>query len=468
MTSSKTGDLAKNTAVLAIGNFSSKVLTFLLVPLYTAVLSTEDYGSYDMVSSTCSLLLPVLTLNIADAVLRFPLDEEADKPGILRVGVTFSALSVLPVLAAQVLPNMPWSGLRGITFLAVYYASNAASHLMLLYGRGCDRLFDVAVAGVVGTVVTVALNVWLLVFMRSGLTGYFIASITSNVMVALYLVVRLRDVVFAPTTENLPHLARQMVTYALPLALTTIGWWFINVSDRYVVTLLCGVAENGLYSVAYKIPTILYVIQQIFIQAWQVSAVKEFDPDDTDGFIRNTYTTVEGAMVVLCALLIATTPLVARILFSGDFYIAWRYVPLLLVYIVLNTSSGLFGALFLAEKETKPITISVVLGGIANILFGFLLVPLIGVQGAAVSSLIAGTLNWAYRGWKMRGFMRVGFHMHRSLAVYMMLAVQGVLLVAVHDTWLCIATQCVFLMLVLLVYRRELSQVRALLAQRKN
>ena len=67
-------DLSKNTILFTINSFGSKIISFLLVPLYTYVLSTSDYGTADLVTSTVSLLVPVLTLNVQDAVLRFSLE----------------------------------------------------------------------------------------------------------------------------------------------------------------------------------------------------------------------------------------------------------------------------------------------------------------------------------------------------------------------------------------------------------
>ena len=68
--------LIKNTGILTISNFSSKILVFLLVPLYTSVLSTAEYGTYDLAISTVTLLYPILTVNIVDAVMRFAMDKK--------------------------------------------------------------------------------------------------------------------------------------------------------------------------------------------------------------------------------------------------------------------------------------------------------------------------------------------------------------------------------------------------------
>ena len=67
--------LFKNMGILTISSFASKILVFLLVPLYTSILSTSEYGTYDLVVSTISLIYPILTMNIYDAVMRYCLDK---------------------------------------------------------------------------------------------------------------------------------------------------------------------------------------------------------------------------------------------------------------------------------------------------------------------------------------------------------------------------------------------------------
>ena len=78
-------ELAKNTGLLAIGQFGTKLLSFFLVPLYTYVLSTADYGTYDLMNTTVSLLVPILSLNICDSALRFPLDKNVDRKQVFSI-----------------------------------------------------------------------------------------------------------------------------------------------------------------------------------------------------------------------------------------------------------------------------------------------------------------------------------------------------------------------------------------------
>lgn len=453
---SKTSYLVKNTGVLAIGTFSAKVLTFLLVPIYTAALTTAEYGSYDIVYSTCTLLVPILTFNISEAMLRFPLQEGSDVPRIARIGVVITLLSGLLVLAGELLPG-PWRGIDGYLWSAPLYLAYALYQELLLLARGIERFKEVAVAGIVSSAGVIVLTVVFLFGLSAGLNGFYAANVLGMTLGCVYLLARLRGVLFAKASTHGSDLARQMILYSLPLCAATVGWWLINTSGRYIVLYFCGASENGLYSVASKIPSILSVIASVFIQAWQVSGIKEMEGDAAggdDGFLLAVFDAAEALVVLFCSLLCLLAPTIARIMFSNEFYSAWEYVPLLLIYVVFNTMSGMWGPIFSARYDTRPIAVSTALAGIANIALGIPLTFLFGVQGMAGASIFAGVVNWAWRGYKVRRHSNADFHMGRSLAIYAALVAQAFITISQLKSSVILTSQLVVIVWLAWLFRR--------------
>lgn len=468
----KAAQLVKNTGILAIGGFSSKILVFLLVPLYTAVLTTEEYGSYDIIYSTVSLLMPLLTLNMSDALLRFPMDEGADVPRIARIGLLVTLSSGILILAVQLVPGAPWQSLAGVGWFAPLYASTALYQLLTYLARGLERMKDVAIAGVASSVVLVALNIGLLLFTDWGLDGYFFANVAAMLFPALWLAWRMRHEIVAPSKGGRDGLFVNMVRYALPLAATQIGWWLIGTSDRYIVTAICGMDANGLYSVAYRIPSILTVVSSIFLQAWQVSAIKGFDSKDSDGFLRKTFFSTEAALVLLCSVLIPLSPVIATVMFSGGFYSAWIYVPPLLVYAMLGAMSGMWGPFFSAAYDPAPMAWSTVLGGIANVVVAIPLVMVLGVQGACISSILAGFVNWGYRAYRAKKHLDVSFRVRRSFALYCILCVQATVMCVGFPVQVWLIAELLFVAGFAFVFRKSIDDfvrlIPKLLKRRKE
>ena len=87
--------LLKNTIFFSIGNFGSKIINFFLVPLYTNILSVAEYGTVDLMTILTTVLVPIITLNLSEAVLRFSLDKDADREKILNIVTLVSMITAL-------------------------------------------------------------------------------------------------------------------------------------------------------------------------------------------------------------------------------------------------------------------------------------------------------------------------------------------------------------------------------------
>ena len=251
---SKSKYLLKNTSILTISNFSSKILVFLLVPLYTSVLNTTEYGIYEIIMSTIQLLVPFLTLNIADGVLRFMMDTDAKKEQIKSIGLIFVIISTVLFFIIIVVNYVfdIWNILSEYsleTFL--YYVFYVFNQLFIQTAKGEGKVKELAIAGVISTFVSLIANILLLVVIPLGLRGFFCAYILGQLSSTLYLLFKinfLKDLTFK-FDKTLIH---EILNYSLPLIFATLGWLINNVSDRYVVAWMCGIDQNGIYSVSYK------------------------------------------------------------------------------------------------------------------------------------------------------------------------------------------------------------------------
>ncbi|HCD4360148.1 TPA: oligosaccharide flippase family protein, partial [Enterococcus faecium] len=281
---SKTKYLIKNMGILTISNFSSKILVFLLVPLYTSVLSTTEYGTYDLTISTATLLFPILTLNIVDAVMRFLMDKDKNKKNIASIAIKVIFLSVIVFGSVMYLLNITklWQDVYGLEkYIFLYYISYVWNQFLIQFAKGLEKVKAMGIAGIISTIVTIIANIFFLLILKWGLIGFFIANILSQIISATYLSVLVRIWEYIDFEAKDPQLKREMLNYSIPLIATVVGWWINSTADRYVVSFIVGVSANGLLSVAYKIPQIINTLQGIFIQAWQISAIKEYGDNET-------------------------------------------------------------------------------------------------------------------------------------------------------------------------------------------
>ena len=449
--------LLKNVGLLTISNFGTKILSFLLIPIYTSILSTADYGLYDIYSTTVSLLIPLLTLNIVEGVMRFSLDKGKEAPMVFSIGfkIVFKAGVILTVLATinRVFGIIPVFKQYWIFLILLFWGSTVYD-LLSQFSRGIERIADVAVAGAINSVTMLALNVLFLVRFRFGLWGYFAANCCAYYAPIVYSIFRLKIWKYVIFKENKP-LQSEMSSYSTPLVFNTVAWWINNVSDRYIVTWMAGVAANGVYSVSYKIPSILNIFQSIFSQAWTLSAVKEFN--DGNEFYSKVYRVYNCGMVMVCSCLILADRIVARILFSGDFFTAWKYAPFLMISVVFGAMSGMLGGIFSASKDSTIFAKTTLIGAAINTVLNVVLVYMMGPLGAAISTEVAYVFVWSARYRAANKIVEVKTRIKRDAFSYVVLNVQAVLWLISQSAMMYIV-QVVFVGGLLLIYIDDIKE----------
>lgn len=456
--------LIKNTGILTISNFSSKLLMFFLVPIYTRVLTTEEYGIYDLAISTVLLLYPILTVNIVDGVMRFSMERGIDHKNVISIALRFIFVGIFVVGTLLFLNHFKnlWQEIYGIEiYIFLYYVSYVLNQLLIQFSKGLERIKIMGIAGVIGTVVTVLFSILFLLVWKLKLPGFFSANILGQAIPALYLALKLKiwSYIKFEIDKSLQH---EMLIYAVPLMLSIIGWWINSASDKYIVTFMCGVAANGLLSIAYKIPTILNTLQNIFIQAWQVSAIKEYGSKGSQNFYRETFIYLNVIMCIGCAGLIFLTRPISNILFAKDFYQAWKYVPFLLVATVLNAASGYIGPILSAKKDSKSMALSAVYGATVNIILNIVFVYLIGIQGATIATVIASLVIYIVRKRATKNTILSNKYKYIILS-WILLFIE-----AACEVWICsYMISGFFLVLIILIYIKNIWAALKKLIQNK-
>ena len=453
-------DLAKNTGLLAVGQFGTKLLSFFLVPLYTYVLSTGEYGTYDLISTTVSLLVPILSLNICDSALRFPLDKNADKSQIFSISIFHFFASLLFGLILiginylfdfiSVVNEYP------VLFLLMF-ASTAINGIMNCFVRGIDRIKDIAISGVLSSAVTIALNLLFLLPLHMGLVGFFLATILGSLSQSLYLFIVIRAWRYLKFKSLDKKLHKEMTDFSKPLILNNISWWVNGASNRYIIIWFCGIAANGIYSVSYKIPSILVMFQGIFSQAWTLSAVSGYDKDDKNGFFTKMYQCYNLCIVIVCSILIVLSRVLALFLYSNEFYNAWKYVPFLLISSVFGALSGYIGGIYAATKDTKLFARTSIYGAVANLLLTLVLVLQIGVMGAAIAAPVSYCLIWYLRVQSINKYINMRISLVKDTIGYVILCLQTGLLFVLDDSFIFFLLQLVLFAFIILLNKNLLS-----------
>ena len=228
-----------------------------------------------------------------------------------------------------------------------------------------------AVQGLLNTALYIALNVLFLTVFCWGVKGYLLSTVVADCLSALFLICRERLWrQFRPAPRAAPW--RQMLAYCVPLIPTAVFWWIMGVSDRYLVKWLVGSDANGIYAVAYKIPTILTILATVFMDAWQLSAIAESgDCRAQARFYARVWDAFFSAACLCAGGIIAFSPLLIRLLAAESYYDAWRYIPILTLSMIAAAFSNFMGSVYVVtKKSTASLWISLAAAIIESVRIG--------------------------------------------------------------------------------------------------
>lgn len=446
--------LFKNFSFLLIGNFSSKILSFILVPLYTSVLTTEEYGAYDIVYDTILLLIPVLSLNVTDAIMRFTVDtDNVNKKNVVTVANKYTFIScIVFAVGLSAFWLITKNDLVQKYFLQIIllFICTIVQQNIVQVARGFEKIKHISISGVIGTGVTLGLNIYFLLILKSGLSGYFAANIIALLVQIVVLLFSAKIYKYISLGIRKIQVEKEMLKYSIPLMATTLSWYINSVADRYMIIFIAGTAANGVYAVSYKIPAIMTAVQTIFIQSWQLSAVKEFDTEEGKAFVNKAYLMVQTVMIILCSMTILFTRILAKILFQADFYEAWICVPTLVFYVLFNTLSGTLGGIFSAVKDTKTFMNTAIIGVVVNVCLNVVLIWWIGILGAAIATALSSVVIWALRMKAAGKYMKIDFLKNKALLQFILLVLQAIFMTSITSYYGYIIQAAILLMLIVI------------------
>lgn len=380
-------DLVSNTLIFAIGSFGSKLIAFFLVPLYTNYMTTDQFGIADFVISCSNLLLPIISLVIQDSVLRFGLSKDADHNKIAKnVTVVFIGGTVFTFLTIPLI-NLygPLSEWRWY-FCAYVIATNAAN-IMYSYAKSIDKNKLYAISSLLNALILATVNILLLTVFSCGIGGYLLANILANAIPAIMIFFATGMPKRIKKAKIDWQLLKSMLAYSIPLIANNLSWWVLNSSNRIVIEHFLSASDVGLFTAASKIPSLLSIVTTIFSSAWSISSVKEYESDCSKQFFTNVFNAFSIVMFIGASFIILVIKPFMSIYVGADFFSSWILVPLLVYGIVLYSFSTFFGAIYGMVKKNIAVTVTTIIAAIVNLLLSIVLIPQIGLFGAAIATM---------------------------------------------------------------------------------
>ncbi|MEO1768413.1 lipopolysaccharide biosynthesis protein [Candidatus Enterococcus ferrettii] len=387
--------LVNDSLILAIGSFGSKLITFFLVGFYTYYLTTAEYGMADLLLNSINLALPIVSLSISEGVLRFTLDsnQQQEKEKLLHTALKINSWGI-GMIGVILLGSYFLIGSGGLSseiwlFSFCLLVLQSFQLILMQYIKGMGKLKVYAANGILLSLLTLLFGFLLFRRMQDKLTAYFCSLALANGLSLIFLLgnASLRT---WPTKANCLNKdqTRQLIKYSLPLIPNSAMWWVLTTSSRFIMTFFLGVASNGMYAAASKVPNLLSVVGSIFLQAWQLSAVENHRKKNASVFAQRVFNYYSTLLIVFSSCILLFLDPLASILLSKDFYYAKAYIPLLLISNFFSCISGFFGTTYIVVKKTHGVLTTSLVGAGINLIASWLLIPFIGINGASLASAL--------------------------------------------------------------------------------
>lgn len=398
--------LFSNTLAFAIGSFSSKILILLLIPIYTNALSQYELGFTDLLTQIANWAIPIASMTIAEAIIRFGLDKAYDKKAVFTIGnvVCLGGLAVFGVIQSIVM-------LTGVAdrylkdygvILYLYIFMSSMKTLYSTYVRAMEKVKLFALNGIIATLFTLLFNVLFFTVFPKDFKFFGIDGVLSTPIAKYLLAIILADfisVLFLLFTCKLwqhfdikrwnRDLYRVMIQYSLPLIPAQLLWLITNSSDSFMTTYIMNEDANGVLSAAYKIPNIVATVYLMFGQAWNMSAITENESKGRNDFYKNVFDFNQSLIYILAGGCLLVIQPLTYLMIGKDFRDCMKYSPILIYSSVFSCFTTFMGSIYIATKRSKRSLFTSLISGVVNVVLNIILIPRIGLYGPAISTVAA-------------------------------------------------------------------------------
>lgn len=387
-----------NTALIAFGNLGAKLISFLLLPLYTSILTTSDYGIYDFIITISTFLTPVVSLSLYESLFRF-LIEAKQKEDDEKVKNVISCSILLTLICEVIYFGISMiiffiSKINYIPILTLYVVSGILYLFSISLLRGIGQVKFYALYSGIKNALQVLFSYVSVAKLNLGINGLLFATIITSFGISIVIFIHFRLWKYISIRKENLKMTKDLIRYSLPLVPDSVGTTIVGMADRIVVKGFLGNSENGIYSIAHKFPSMIEVVYHFFMTSWNESASRVYENSKENvkkikEYYQELYGFTKRFIIGAVLVLLACMPLLFKILIKGDYVKAFEYVPILVIAQLLNCIANFYSGILIANKDTKKIAESTLIAAGINIILNLSLVFLLGMYGVLIGTLIS-------------------------------------------------------------------------------
>lgn len=411
----RTKKFLKDFGVYAVGNLGSKIITTLMLPLYTYfVEKPSDYGYFDLCLQICLLMTPVITLQLRDGAFRFLLETKDSEKRTQIISFVYRTIFFTIVLTVTSIIMLSFFvTLKHMWLIIMLMVAIAIDEIVAQISRGLGKNTVFVSMGLICAFSTGILSLFLLAWLHLGVIGIFLSTIIARFLSTIYGELKtrtLRD--FFSLKNDIKQIGKDLIKYCLPLIPVTFCNFIPPISDRMFLMYFWDLKQAGIYGIAVRLSGIIHNLAIIFYQTWQENAIQQYNSSDRDIFFSKVF---NGYIFVLVLVLIgsAFTIKICSWIIGPNYQNGLQYLYLLGISMTLAAISNYFYLPYQCAKDTKSVIPSVVILASTNVLMNFILVPKFGIYGVVFTAILSYTFTTIYLWKDTKKYFKLYFY-HRT------------------------------------------------------
>jgi len=384
--------LFKSSIIYTLSNVINASINFLLIPILTKNISTEEYGMLGMFTLLITFFSPFIGMSIHGAITRRYF-EKHNTNFAEYIGSCFGILgvSVVIVFLISFIFRSQLSLISGLEFKYILCVTAICffqfiTLVQLSLFQVQKKPIQYAIIQLVFALMNIALTIYFVAGLKFGWEGRILGYLLATIFVAIWALIMLvkhKEVVFCVRRIHLKH----AIAFSLPLIPHSIGAVLISISDRFILKNTLGLEEAGLYMLAYQLASVLSILCSAFNSAyipWLFEKLSLSDSNVNVKIVRLTYFLMIGLLIIYFVILFLGRWLIP-LLVDTDYVLSLKYFPWILLSFVFNGMYLLVtNYLFYAER-TSILGYMTAFIALANIPITIFFIELLPFNGAAIS-----------------------------------------------------------------------------------
>ena len=398
----KKSSLSKATAWYTIGNLFVRSVSFLLLPLYSNLISPDEYGNYALIMSLYAIIAVFYQSGLQSALSKYYLEEKSEvrrkeifstiinTTAIIGLTLTVIIFFLAGWIAGETTGSTNFAGLVRIVFAALFFESITFITLHLLRTRELAR--KVVIYSSFSAIINLILNVYLVYYLRQGIYGIIWAQLVTSVLFFIILLPFLRE--NYQRVLN-PELIKSFFSFSYPLIIAGILSASVEVIDRFIIDHFMGKSEVGIYSFSYRIALVMNIFVMSLRGAWTPYSIRIYNEGGYNIEFGKTFTKI----IAVSLLIFLSVSIFIDDVFNFHMYTFYLFdpqyksginiIPVILISYIFSAIVTYYSVYPYVSGKSVHFLISDLIALIINISMNFILIPVYGIMGAAAATLLS-------------------------------------------------------------------------------